>query len=475
MGALYEIDQLSFDRSRVNSVDVVHDGEDGDSTYGQVFVDVTHVARGLAIGLGFVLRGRWRRHESDDSERSENGARQVTNLDERHTCDFALVVKGKQSGRGPGPESPRVHQDWVVESRKETMRFVWILALITSFSLTAPAQSDPSVLLLNSGSSPADRDRGLEAGRYTVRPKENSKESKIPRAQQSAPGESKPEVTEPRVAAPNATPTPAANFGPPVLNPQATPQPEAPLQTQQEVRDDRRLTMLELAVAPGYLYNVSDSSYSFRSYNASAPTVSIDAKVWLTPMFAVHTSYLGTVSGNVNDSSTGTRNIAATQQWNLVGLRSRKFFGATRLAPTLEFGLDYYEYEFRVPSDAQVRERLKSTGAQLSLEAEVPTSPYRSYTLGFSFLPKLQHKETATSVDFQSGGSVDANGVGLSLGSKIRFDRSNAMFWKLTYSVEKDVFGGDASLADPLTGIAPSGVSVTNTFSLIQLGYTWGD
>jgi hypothetical protein len=353
------------------------------------------------------------------------------------------------------------------------MRFVSLLALITALSLHANAQIDPSVLLLNSGSTPADHDRGLEAGRYTVRPKENSKESSIKRVQQSATTETKTEtkveVTETsKTVSPTPSPTPALTA--PVLNPQ----PENVVQVL-DVKDDRRLTMLELAIAPGYLYNVSDSSYSFRSYNASAPTISIDAKVWLTPTFAAHTSYLGTVSGNVNDSSSGTRNVAATQQWNTVGVRSRKFFGSTRLAPTLEFGLDYYEYEFRVPSDAQTRERLKSTGVQLSLESEIPTSPYRSYTLGFSFVPKLQHKETATSVDFQSGGSVDANGVGLSIGSKVRFDRSNAMFWKLTYSVEKDVFGGDASLADPLTGVAPSGVSVTNTFSLIQLGYTWGD
>ena len=242
-----------------------------------------------------------------------------------------------------------------------------------------------------------------------------------------------------------------------------------------DVRDDRRLTRLELAIAPGYLYNVSDSSYSFRSYTTSAPTISLDAKVWLSPTFAVHTNYLGTVSGNVSDSWTDARNVSATQQWYTVGIRSRKFFGYTRIAPTLEFGLDYYEYEFRVPADAKTRERLGSNGGQISLEAEIPNSPYRSYTLGFSFMPKLAHKEQATAVDFQSGGSVDANAIGVSVGSKIRFDRSNAMFWKFSYTVEKDVFGGDATLADPLRGVAPSGVSVTNSFSLVQLGYTWGD
>ncbi|MES2962368.1 MAG: hypothetical protein V4760_00665 [Bdellovibrionota bacterium] len=343
--------------------------------------------------------------------------------------------------------------------------------LVSLAGLSALAQSDPSVLLLNSGPSPADRDRGLEAGRYTVRPKESSKEAKLPRAQQSA-GETKSETKseggETRTPSPTPAPTPAVV---PAASP--TPPPEHAVRVL-DVRDDRRLTMLEIAVAPGYLYNVSDSAYSYRSYNTAAPTISLDAKVWLSPTFAIHTSYLGTVSGNVNDSVNGSRNVAATQQWNTLGLRSRKFFGATRLAPTLEFGLDYYEYEFRVPSDAQTRARLKSTGAQLSLETEIPNSPYRSYTLGFTFNPKLQHKESATAVDFQSGGTVDANGVGVSVGSKVRFDRSNAMFWKVSYSVEKDVFGGTASLADQ-TGIAPTGVSVTNTFSLIQLGYTWGD
>lgn len=358
------------------------------------------------------------------------------------------------------------------------MRSVSLLIAIVALSASASAQIDPSVLLLNSGTAPADRDRGLEAGRYTVRPKDST--SKTPRTQQST-NESKEQKLEGGEAKnppsnPSASPTPSPDAAAAAAAAVATPTP-APVPSVNDpiVRDDRRLTMLELAIAPGYLYNVSDSSYSFRNYNASAPTLSLDAKVWLTPEFAAHTSYLGTVSGNVNDSSNGSRNVAATQQWYWVGIRSRKFFGTTRLAPTLEFGLDYYEYEFRVPSDALTRERLKSTGVQLSLETDVPSSPYRSYTLGFTFAPKLQHKETATSVDFQSGGSVDANGLGVSVGSKVRFDRSNAMFWKLTYMVEKDVFGGTATLVDPLTGTAPSGVSVTNTFSLIQLGYTWGD
>ena len=360
-------------------------------------------------------------------------------------------------------------------SEKILMRFSLFTAAILLFSTQAWGQIDPSsALLLNSGAYSSKREGGIDTGRYTVRPHEATTTKSAPRARAAA----EDDDDESDAPAPRATPTPAPT---PTPSPTPTPAPastvaaDAEAPNRFELKDDRRLTMLEIALAPGYLYKSSDSAYSPRRYVSASPSLAADAKVWLSPTFALRTAYLGSLGGNVSDSTDGSRNVAATHQWFWVGIRSRKFFGVTRLAPTLEFGVNYFEYDFRVPSDTRMHDRLHSSGVHLSLDAEVPSGPFRSWTLGFEFSPKVQHKETATASDYQSGGSVDANTIGVSMGSKIRFDHSSAMFWKVCYSIEKDVFGSTASLADPQSGVTPSGVSVTNAYTFLQLGYNWGD
>jgi hypothetical protein len=111
----------------------------------------------------------------------------------------------------------------------------------------------------------------------------------------------------------------------------------------------------------------------------------------------------------------------------------------------------------------------------LSLDAELPVTPYRAWTLGFSIAPKLQHRESSTAIDFQSGSNVDANQVGVSLGTNIHFDAGSLIFVKVSHFVEKDLFSGPATKPDPVTAQTPSGVSVTNSFTLLQIGYTWGN
>ncbi|MES2855373.1 MAG: hypothetical protein V4692_05900 [Bdellovibrionota bacterium] len=372
------------------------------------------------------------------------------------------------------------------------------------------AQVDPSsALLLNSSGDTTVRETGIGSGRYTVRPKADAKRdtSRNVRSENAAP------VVQP---SPSATPTPipappespkAAQTVPqkaPQPAPQAVPQkisapqaqspqtpaqqpgqyaPQAqqaaPQQTQvqdgRENRSDSRLTLIELSIAPGYLYNSSESSYSFRNYNVSAPTIGADARVWINPSVAIQTGYLGTLSASVSDSSNGSRSVAAAQQWFTLGVRSRSFLSASRLVPTLSTSFDYFEYEFRAPSDALTRAKLKTMGIRISADAELPVTPYRSWTLGFSIAPKMQHREGSTAVNFQSGGNVDANQVGASIGSIFKFDVKSSMFIKLSHVVEKDLFTGPATVADPVSGQTPTGVSVTNSFTMIQLGYTWGN
>ncbi|HVK60893.1 MAG TPA: hypothetical protein VM432_05055 [Bdellovibrionales bacterium] len=373
------------------------------------------------------------------------------------------------------------------------MRAGFSTALLFSLLLIAQGswgQVDPSsALLLNSTGDASVRETGIGSGRYTVRPKNEAKKDSsrgirseteptpVATPAPAATAQPAPQAPKPPQAVAPQKPAPPELTAPQTIPPQVS-APQAPAEAvaaQQATPEARRRVLMEISVAPGYLYNASESSYSYRNYNTSAPTIAAEARVWFNPSIAVQTSYLGTLSSSVSDSRDGSRSVAAAQQWFTAGLRARGFVGVSRMAPSLSAGIDYMEYEFRAPSDAQTRAKLKSSGIRVSVDADVPANPYRSWTLGFSVAPKLQHRESKTEIDFQSGGNVDATQVGMSLGTNIRFDATSMMFLKLSHVVEKDLFSGPATLADPVTGVAPSGVSVTNSFTMIQLGYTWGN
>lgn len=233
--------------------------------------------------------------------------------------------------------------------------------------------------------------------------------------------------------------------------------------------------MLEISLAPGYLYNESKSTFAPRNYFVNSPTMSIDAKVWVAPSFGVHTGFTGTVNANVTDSLDNTRNSIASNQWFTVGAHHRSFFGQGPLAPALQLGLDYREFEFRVPSDSKLRNKLATSGLFLLLDADVPTSNFGSWNFGAEFGPKLKHRETSGATDFRTGDDVQTATVGLHFGARYRFDRAQSLFWKISYGAEKNLFSGSTSIPDPVSGSAQTNVSVTNTFTLFQFGYTWSD
>jgi hypothetical protein len=376
------------------------------------------------------------------------------------------------------------------------MRRLFFLTSLIVFGASAHAQIDPSsALLLNSGRAAPVRESGIDSGRYTVRPRSDSprrEERPTPTRRQtpevSATATVEVEVTHAPVATPTPAPTPVAIVPSPTPSdlPETTstsptrvvieePTRATVAQATPQPMDPRRTTMLELSLAPGYLYNDSDSSFTNRNYSVNSPVLSVDANVWFSESFGVHTGFLGTSNAHVSDSLDHQRNVSATEQWFWAGVRTRKFFGVSALAPSLIFGLDYREFQFRVPSDSQLRAKLTTTGPVLSLETELPSSALTSWTLGVTYAPKLRHKEVSNDVDFKSGDSLSASSFGVSLGSRYRFDRSHAMFWKLSQSVEKNVFSGDTSVPDLESGVTQHGVNVTNTTTLFQLGYTWSD
>jgi hypothetical protein len=385
------------------------------------------------------------------------------------------------------------------------MRFS-VLLLSLSFASLASAQIDPSsALLLNPDTGTSTREGGLDSGRYTVKPTPKTQTTTAPRRVESKEEARKAEqrpASDSQATSTDSTKTfaPESAAVPKVIQ---NPQPgtflsgaEAPLPPPQPISEtvlggsdeeikeykqmlnpeDRRNNLMELSIAPAFIYNDSKSPYSFRKYSTASPAIGGDGRVWFTPFFGVQAGYMTTLSGSVSDTSVGSpRTITVAQTFMRAGIRSRNFLATGKYSPSLTWGLDFYEHYFIVPRDAETRGRLRTNGAQISLEGEWPTSGRNSWLLGVSFLPMAAHKEYNTGLTLKSGSRVDTNGVGISIGTKVQYDRSSALFIRLSHQVDKHVFTGQAATADPNTGAAPSGVPVTNSFTILQLGYTWGN
>ena len=367
------------------------------------------------------------------------------------------------------------------------------IIIVCAFGGAAKAQLDPSSALLMNGNAPTDSGgAAIDSGRYTIRPKAEPSPAPVPRALAKRAKSDGSDLAPVTVTIPNSTPIPmiptpvltsaSVSVTPAKNTKSSKPEskssaPSTPVlasvtRPAELLRIDH---FLDLGVSLGYLYNGSDSTYSFRNYSIAAPVVAGDANVWVTPTFGVHGSYMTSYNGSVSDSNNGSRNVAVSETWLNLGIRGREFFGSDLMAPSLTFGIDYINFGMQTSSDAKTRESLLSSGVKLSLEAEIPVSYSRSWTIGMEISPFLSHSEGTTSINFQSGTGNSAVEAGLSIGSRYRFSRSETIFFKLSESIERDLFSGSASLVDPVTGAAPSNVSVTNSFTILQFGYSWGD
>ncbi len=370
------------------------------------------------------------------------------------------------------------------------MKF-WAASLIF-ISQFAFAQLDPSSgLLLNSDPKSSYRANGLDSGRYTVRPHNDSTSSspkKAPQAKANDRNNDRDEDDDTAVVeakplvqvAPTPAPTPAPiveTKTQPIMQAPKTPDTEANFETPKPASavDEKKKNIIEISIAPLFIYNHSSSDLSFRNYSTSDPGYSLEVAAWLQPNFALHAQIINSLASSVNDSYDRSKNTNLVQQWISGGLRYRNFLSSQRNSASLTLGLDYEDYQFQVGTDAQMRNRLETSGIDLSLNAEIPRSSHYSWEFGVDFMPKAKHLETLTSASLQSGDSPEADVLGVSIGGRIYVDSSNQMFWKITERLEKDQFMGTTSKPDPSGNQTLTNVSVTNSFTLIQIGYTWGN
>lgn len=368
---------------------------------------------------------------------------------------------------------------------------IWIASLIFISEL-AFAQLDPSSgLLLNSDPKSSHLENGLDSGRYTVRKKINlvkgpdksvdkSSERDMAKSEEVEDAPTRavaaPVVTAPVTAVPNQT----------VVLEQQT-QVEVPHGKLPEISvipetvsalsviDEAKKNIVEISIAPVFIYNHSTADISTRNYSISGPAYLLDVGAWIQPSFALHAQILNSLSSSVNDSYDNSRNANLNQQWISAGFRYRNFLSTQKNAASISLGADYEDYQFQVDTDARIRNRIETSGVNLSLSSEIPQSSRYSWELGIEFMPKAKHLETMTSANIQSGNSPQANMIGINIGGKIYIDSSNQMFWKISERLEKDQFSGDSSKPDPATNQTQTNVSVSNTFTMIEIGYTWGN
>jgi hypothetical protein len=364
--------------------------------------------------------------------------------------------------------------------------------------LLAQTGMDPSsALLLNpggtsgAGGTASDRqqlDRRLESDRYTVRPRETNRQSGQqtgPRPQQQRQDETRPKAKQQgggdgrsavgavsESISESETVLPTDSSGAVVLSNQNTSPPShdprsSEVDVSEESYEINRL--MEISIGSGYLYEDSSSAYSYRRYSLASPVYSVQARVWLSSEFALGGRYHSSFGGAVSDANadvTAARNLMAA------GLYYRKSFDRGNL----HVGVEFMDTQFDVASTATEHVKTRTSGIRGSLEGEFYNSTGRSsWSIGLNVAPRIQHEEKDAGLPVRSGTSVEGQIIGLSIQRKWRFDSEHAMFIRIEHSMERDLFTGPASPADPISSMTPDGVTATTGTTLIQFGYNWGN
>ncbi len=367
-------------------------------------------------------------------------------------------------------------------------------------------QVDPSTAtLLNSTQSPEELDSdSLDSGRYQIRnlppsparhssdvssgssttlpPAKTSTSTLLPKSQEKISNQQS-EVSEP---------SSSTSVTPPTMSPTSVPStPSASNEinkwvlggSEERIKDymmllhpaDIRQNLVEITASTGVFYENSASNYWYRRYYSQGPLVSASASLWITPFLGVMGEFSSSLGSDMSGNPAGTRRIPADHQWWTTGLRFRQSFGLDRRSPHLLVGIDFSEQRINVPVDDPDRLRIKTTGVVLSLAVQIPSQPYHFWEMGTRLIPRENQQEGKTSSTARSGTSQQSYAVGFWIGSRFLFDRKNQIFWQLSHTLDKSLYDGQASQADPLSGQTPSGVQITQGLSLFRIGYTWAE
>lgn len=359
-----------------------------------------------------------------------------------------------------------------------------VVALL-GFSSCAFADANASALLLKKG-SPVTPEEAVQSGRYQMRApgkeepaiKDEPISANVPKKRKirKAASESAPVVAVPVAPAKDEKPPELAapSYADQVKDLVSGHNEPIVAYKEQVHPDDIRLNQIEINISPGILYYDSKSSFSFRNYRSYSPVTFAGGEIWWTPFLGLYGQY-GLTSGAdvVENGSIGSR-VPITHELIEGGLDFRSFFGMSRKSNSMTFGFHYLENKFMVPTDNLFRSRTKSSGIGIHFQGRFPVAPSYSWILGAKMEPRISHTEYGTALSLQSGSSPESSRMTLLVGGEFKLSRAHQMVWMLSTSLEKNQFSGSANMVDPETSLTPQGTSVTQTMSLLTLGYRWG-
>lgn len=220
-----------------------------------------------------------------------------------------------------------------------------------------------------------------------------------------------------------------------------------------------------LRFGTGVEYFGAQSDYWIRNQNATNLQYSIGGTVWFSPEWGIS---IGSRSSLLGTGTSQGASQPVTESVLVYGLE-RRFEHFRFIFEAIESKFEYSE-----ASASLQRVNTKSTGFQIGVQADINSTANSELTLGFKISPKMTHEESSAGGTLKSGSSAEAYAISANI-SKSWIYANQKLTLTLDSRLERDRFSGQSSQVDPVSGLQPSHVGVTESKTLIQFGYEWNN
>lgn len=253
---------------------------------------------------------------------------------------------------------------------------------------------------------------------------------------------------------------------------------EAPIELQKYIErvhpDDNRLNKIEIEVKTGFSEERAKSNFSPRDYKASQPFAELGGQVWLTPFLGVRGSLQSSLSGDIDAVTSAEGPIEVDFEQSRFFVMARSYFGTSRRAKSIEYGVGFADQKMSLSSDSNQRMGINNKGLGFTSTLRIPMVASYAWTVNGSLYPVLKYSEQSSASGLASGSTASGSLVEISGGGEFKMSRTHQFIWSLNLQKESVNFKGTPSGNDPLTGSMPGKVSVDEQRIQMQFGYRWG-